>query len=73
MSDADNQTGGSGAETGPDPKRVRPGKDNAAPVVPAPGAPEDADGSAPAEGPEDVEEDERSRHSFPASDPPGGY
>lgn len=63
MSDADNQMGGTGGETGPDPDKVQPGKDNAAPV--------DAD-KKEGRGRKD-KADQESEDSFPASDPPGNY
>lgn len=68
MSDADNQMGGSGGETG-----RRPGG-------PAPSGPaeEAASGQAPRPsgrpGPKDGDAvDEESEESFPASDPPANY
>ncbi len=72
MSDADDQMGGTGSETGLPPEEVTPGEDNAAPAepgrsagTPAEEAGEHADGEA------DV--DDAVEQSFPASDPPGRY
>jgi hypothetical protein len=70
MSDADDQMGGSGGDTGMPPEKVVPGRDNA--------APREADDSAPdseseGEHPAKDHDAEDSEASFPASDPPGNY
>lgn len=74
MSDADNQMGGSGRDTGPEQK---PGSG----AEPKPGAGAGESGSREATGgiqrrggaPGNDEVDEESEESFPASDPPANY
>ena len=70
MSDADDQMGGTGGETGVPPEKMVPGRDHAAPGEVDSSAPDsDREGQHPA----NDKETEDSEASFPASDPPGNY